>query len=126
MLVRRRECVETLKRQEYDMRNFFDNRGYEDHSSYPRKSVIVIHTPEGDGTRKYRVGIVTAGDFKEGLRLASDALTLNPPVARRCFGKSVVHKNRYAAEREAAEIIGTCNLTVGIKIFQFNAAFPTS
>ncbi len=109
------------------MSDLWTNFEYGDNVSYPRKSVIVIRTVEADGAQKYRVGMVTATDFKEGIRLGSNPLALNPSVATRCFGKSRVYDDQGSALKEADRVLNACSrLSVGIKVFQFNGPFPAS
>jgi hypothetical protein len=71
-------------------------------SGYPPLSVLAVATLEKGGSCEYRVGIVTEEDFVAGLRL--DDGSLNPKVAHRCFGGSVVYADSGKAEQAARQL----------------------
>jgi hypothetical protein len=98
-----------------------DQRG-----GYPYKSLIVISNEcsNGSGQREYRIGIMTAKDFKHGLSdpKRADILRLNPVVAKHCFGASPVYSSDTTAVAEVTKLWPEADC--GVKILQFRGPFP--
>ncbi len=102
-------------------------------NNYPQRSPVVLGTlrpryvaPEGrheEPAMEYRIGVVTAGDFEIGLSCRNiQGHRLNPRVARKCFGGSLVYLDKNEAIRAARPLITRAGC--GIKVRNFNERWP--
>lgn len=92
--------------------------------TYPNKAIVILETPGPDGTPDFRIGTLTKKDFEEGLR-CSNGVSLNRPVAERCF-KGVVYSDPKVAEQIALQQQENSKTEIdgGIKFIQCLEPFP--
>ena len=67
------------------------------HTLYPPLTIVVVCTPTEDGV-ECRIGRVRGEDFPS---LRNDDGSLNPTLAKHCFGSSIIYSDETKAERVA-------------------------
>lgn len=102
-------------------------------NGYPKRSPVVLGTirpsytaPKGgygELSMEYRIGVVTAVDFEIGFCCRNiEQFRLNPEIARKCFGESLVYLDKDEAIEAARSLLDRAGC--GIKVRNFNERWP--